>query len=531
MSPAGSRHLDDPALTTPLARSWARKVPGASGAVYGSGLVIIQTGSRLVALDPRYGRRAWSTPSPVMEPSALAFADGVVVTVERTQLIGRDARTGAVRWRTPGDYSQLTLPVATGSRVFVNEIERLSAHDIGTGARRWSIEERSVGTGPPVADSAAVYSGTACGTLMAMDAATGVRRWRQPTDCSGAGGGAPILHRGRLYGDENRVSDAATGALVGTHLGGGRRVLGGDIGVFGVGGGLTARRLSTNRTLWAKRLELASEAPPMGIGSTLYAPSRRGLEALSMETGKREQLLRGPQNATDAKMVTSAPGRVLMASGGWVVAFESVYKPAANGIAAGTVTADLEFGGRTIAEGILGSALRASRPKATVLADSAPFRRYRRVLTVPSDAGGYVSVSSRLQRNTRLRFQVGAVRSNVVRLYVYPRFRSKLRRARNNPNRVRAAVTVTGPRGVRLGRRKVALYIGRVAKRRFDRLGTGRLRTSGRGKARGSVRFNAIRGVRKRDFLLFCIRRSSKLGLGRADVVDRRCGARRMPLR
>jgi hypothetical protein len=74
--------------------------------------------------------------------------------------------------------------------------------------------------------------------------------------------------------------------------------------------------------------------------------------------------------------------------------------------------------------------------------------------------------------------------------------------------------------------RRLVFYFGRARDRRYVRLGSGRMRQAGRGVAKGSVGFRLLRRVRSKDTIAFCVRGLPRLGYGRNDGFQRRCGRR-----
>jgi hypothetical protein len=162
--------------------------------------------------------------------------------------------------------------------------------------------------------------------------------------------------------------------------------------------------------------------------------------------------------------------------------------------------------------------------------DRAPFgRRWRRdgALTMRPD-GGFTGVG-RPQRNTRIRVRVGGVVARAGTVYVYPRVKFRIRGV--SPSHFSIRVRVRGPRGVRLGGRRAVIYLGRRSVKRLYRIASARLRRTGRGRATASVTRRRLRRVGRRDFVVMCVPRQHRLGMGRADVLARRCGARRISFR
>jgi hypothetical protein len=116
-----------------------------------------------------------------------------------------------------------------------------------------------------------------------------------------------------------------------------------------------------------------------------------------------------------------------------------------------------------------------------------------------------------------------------VTVYTYPRFRMHLTRGRGRAiNRIRGTVRLTASRRTHLGGRRVFLYLARVRQRRLSRLGSGRLVTTGPGRTRAIVPFDALRNSGAQDYFLVCVPRQWRLGYGRRDRIARACGRRRV---
>jgi outer membrane protein assembly factor BamB len=110
--------------------------------------------------------------------------------------VGRLTRKWSVKLRTADTCSQFTAPVVAGGRIFVGDRAGISARSIATGAQQWAFDwdEFGDGTRPrlAVAEGLLIAGYHDCGSvsdpnsrLIALDAATGRRRWDVRTPVMG----------------------------------------------------------------------------------------------------------------------------------------------------------------------------------------------------------------------------------------------------------------------------------------------------------------------------------------------------------
>ena len=117
-------------------------------------------------------------------------------------------------------------------------------------------------------------------------------------------------------------------------------------------------------------------------------------------------------------------------------------------------------------------------------------------------------------------------RSPAITIFAYRRTRSHVRRT--SPTRGLLTVTMRGDRRFCVGSRTLAFYFGRAKRHRYELLGRGRMTQTGRGRARGAVRFRLLRHVARHDTIAFCVRGLPQLGYGRNDGFQRHCGRGRI---
>ena len=185
------------------------------GAVSGAPLTGIATGA-VFSVDTTTGAERWSVEAsgPVLAPPAVAH--GLVYARIGAGcggpgfLAAVDVATGRPRWRTGilvGDW-EYAAPVVAGDSVYVVGFDGLVALDAASGSERWrqpaEVRLDNAGlrpVGAPAVAGGTVYVVDLAGTLAALDAATGEERWR--TELPGIGGDSrapgPVTADGIVY--------------------------------------------------------------------------------------------------------------------------------------------------------------------------------------------------------------------------------------------------------------------------------------------------------------------------------------------
>lgn len=211
----------------------ARSDQSGGGLAHGGGRLAVTTGyGEVLALDPASGAVVWRQKIDAPASGAPAVADGLVFAV------GRDGAAWAIRladgrvdWRLPGVPSRTGMIGAAGPAIGDRTVllpfgngEVVAALRAG-GERVWNaqVQGRRVGrghtfvsdiTGDPVIDGATTYIGNQSGRTVAVDSATGSRRWTATEAAYG-----PVVPVGDsvfLVSDEARLVrlDAATGQAI-----------------------------------------------------------------------------------------------------------------------------------------------------------------------------------------------------------------------------------------------------------------------------------------------------------------------------
>ena len=193
------------AFSTGGARLWSQSLtPPADGAddasggglAVGAGRLFVTTGfGTLVALDPATGRELWTQDLDAAVTGAPTVVGDTVYAVSRdSRGWALDAATGRIRWQHSGLPSPAGVDggaaPAIGGRLALfpmNSGELVAAAAEG-GTRLWTapVVGRRLGaayatlddiTGDPVIVGESIYVGNPSGRTVALDAATGERRW------------------------------------------------------------------------------------------------------------------------------------------------------------------------------------------------------------------------------------------------------------------------------------------------------------------------------------------------------------------
>ncbi|BFO14051.1 hypothetical protein SHKM778_04390 [Streptomyces sp. KM77-8] len=150
----------------------------------------------LLAVDTRTGRRIWETPLPARPHASerLHFLSaravgGYLVLVQQSadgdlRLAVHDAQTGKARWNRPLDGERPALSraqLAVDDRYVYPSAGELVALGLADGHEGWRFEGRTPGTrfSPAAVDDGVVYAVEEGRGLIALDAASGTRRWAE----------------------------------------------------------------------------------------------------------------------------------------------------------------------------------------------------------------------------------------------------------------------------------------------------------------------------------------------------------------
>jgi outer membrane protein assembly factor BamB len=172
----------------------------------GDGAVYVAAMEHVYALDAATGATRWTIPIGGILSVSLHADSGVLYLANGDQLDKRDARTGRPLWTVRTEFAKAPTPV--GDRVFVRDMSIVAALAADTGRSVWRYD-----AGGRFDERLAVADGIVCcfnandGTLIALDQATGAKRWSAtvPRVEWGEPKGRPAIGSGAVYvtgGDE-----------------------------------------------------------------------------------------------------------------------------------------------------------------------------------------------------------------------------------------------------------------------------------------------------------------------------------------
>jgi len=214
---------------------------------------------RLRAFDASSGDQLWShdvvdETGRITVPSVPAVADGVVFVAAGETLGAVDAADGSTVWTRSQSDIDVEHIVPASEHTYVVGYETVAALD-DAGEETWTASVDANASAPPARGADALYVGTPDGRLVALDPATGDRRWTERVT--------------RVATDDwsvESVVTAARGAFV--------RLDSGDVCAVD----------ATGSQVWRAGGEYTSLA---GDGTTLYCGTHTGwLRALDAATGE-----------------------------------------------------------------------------------------------------------------------------------------------------------------------------------------------------------------------------------------------------
>lgn len=521
VDPAMSGFFADEELVPPLVERWS--IPILVGNVLAAdGRVYATDGTSAMAFALADGSRLWTT--QLTFPRGTAYDGGLLLVRDSRRLVALDGATGAVRWETElvqEDSFRDGRVAAADGVVYVGDQRGTRALRATDGRELWSAPVPS--RGGAAVDDSHVYTMGSCGQVYATKRGTGEPAWHAESDCTGGGLDFPAVHGGRVWASRGRyvegdghldpeVYDAAAGTPRGEFVG--------ELPVFVDGAAVTSVAGSVRAldpaTLTERWRSEGSLSAPIAIGHDVYGFRDDRLVALSAEDGRELWARRPPGDGSSNQAETAAaPGTLVIAYDERLTAYESYFKPAPRAVALGASSSDVTAGEEVRLIGVLGRELRGVGVR--VRLEGAERRgRFERFRTLRAARDGGFSIAVVVHRNSRFRVQGPGEGSEVVRVYATPRV------ILGRPRRGVTGVSVRTPRTFLAGRTLV-LYRDPGGGRPLARLAAGTLRAEGPGRARTRL---ALRN--RRGDLVFCVRGQLKLGLGRPNALNRRCGARRI---
>ena len=215
---------------------WEIELDGAvvSGITVAQGVVLVGSSDKhLYALDAATGAELWRFPTQGKVWSTPVVAGNLVYfgsldhRVYAVWLTGRQAGTPA--WPTPFETrgAVAATPLVVGDTVYVGSFDRtLYALDAQTGIERWRFKADNWFWSGAVADEDTVYVGSLGGQLYALDAQTGLERW-PPFETDGPILATPLLleqgvlvasDKGQVYLLDRASGQRISSLSVGDHI-------------------------------------------------------------------------------------------------------------------------------------------------------------------------------------------------------------------------------------------------------------------------------------------------------------------------
>jgi eukaryotic-like serine/threonine-protein kinase len=167
-----------------------------SGPAVQGDYVVVLSDKTLIAIDKKTGLKKWeiSTGRDFFGPSILD--DQIFVRHVDGEVRAYALRDGALRWKSKKEGgAETALALSNGAVIYGEEFGNLVALDARTGLEKWRFKTKQYCANPLVA-GATVYSRCKDHFLYAVDAQTGALKWRFDTKGSGR---TPVIANGVLY--------------------------------------------------------------------------------------------------------------------------------------------------------------------------------------------------------------------------------------------------------------------------------------------------------------------------------------------
>ncbi|GAA0939316.1 PQQ-binding-like beta-propeller repeat protein [Nonomuraea longicatena] len=221
----------------------------------GEGRVVLCGYGGTDVLDAATGRRLWRSGERGCTGRPVIGGGAVYVPGQRGIVHALDAATGRHRWSARGDGDV----TPAGKTVYLGTGNRVRALDAASGAERWSTPVGDGAVSATVLSGTAFYARDSAGTLHALDARTGEKRW---TFSPGIVDTFPLAR--------------AT-------------VSGSRLYLVGPGGIVHALDAASGTELWSTRTGGGSVSAPISRGDIVYADGGdNAVHALDSATGARK---------------------------------------------------------------------------------------------------------------------------------------------------------------------------------------------------------------------------------------------------
>lgn len=532
-------------LFAPLKLRWSKHLGGgvvgapiiADGRVFAS--TTRDTGTRtLRAFELESGKELWSKPVSSGVPW-LAYADGRLFAPAGNGVAALNPADGAQIWTAAIDDAPDTNAVVAAAGLLFLPTRGVVALDAANGQQRWRTGEYS--TGLAYSDGR-VFVTRGCDEAYALRADNGQQIWRVSGDRCGYGYSIPSVHGGRVYrSGVAAIRSAADGAVVAngfpfTISAAFREdnayvaTQDGIQALPGLGG--SPRWSYGTRKEWGtSELEMRRSSPVVTQHSVFALSPKGRLVVLDRATGalRESGTLKGTSgtyNGLGEEWQTSlaaAQGSLAVPVREWLHVLGSALAPPPDGADLFAYNPFPVFGKRVSLAAAAGRNVRSQEIQ--LQHDRFPFDRWSDGARKAPRAEGVAEFTFTPTRNTRFRARLasGAL-SREVTAWVYPAV--NFRFASAGPRNARVNFSVRGPSDIRLGGRRIFLYLNRAKTTRLTRLASATLRGTGRGRARASGIFRRLNRLGRKDYFYYCIKGIESQGFGVKDRFAKTCGAR-----
>jgi outer membrane protein assembly factor BamB len=216
--------IADAGLSAPLTQAWSVALPHTlSYPLVAEGMVFVESGNTLYALNQATGSTIWSHPTGRSGPG-IAYDRGQVFVVNGSGLLSAfDAVTGALAWSQdlPGQWSFSSPPTASNGIVYTG--------GAGSGGTLYAVRESdgnllwtgSVANGDassPAVTANGVYVDYACQQDYDFDPLAGTLIWHHTSYCEGGGGTTPVVANGHVL-DRDSIGNVSLSAATGAEEG------------------------------------------------------------------------------------------------------------------------------------------------------------------------------------------------------------------------------------------------------------------------------------------------------------------------
>lgn len=555
-NPSQTGEASEDSVYGPLKLVWTKSFPRmVNQPLIADGRVLVNAptsedgyGSTIHALDPATGHEEWATSfEHTYFTSKIAYDSGVVVA--RSPSYGGatrsfDVDTGELLWEhiPESDISSGTV-VADGGVAYISSglssIGRgfVTALRIEDGEVLWQSSRPGIDAGDDAMialDADAVYVADECGGAVAFSRSSGAVVWSRfvPSQNRNCFGEDVMVHDGVVHAGTGHTYDAETGEP-GPVLADKVNAATGGIGISGIGSKTSAFSLDGGEFLWTTpEKQIDDIVEPLVVAGHVYTARSWYFDdssVLSVHEPRTGDLVYrtdlpypGYRQGGGGKAgLAAGAGRLFLARGTTLMAFEPSLRPPANGLDLVVDHPDVLIDDHVTAWAGMGEKVSAPGKRVTFDTDVFPFGKPRRLAQKETDRNGTARVDYRLQKNTRFFARSTEGPKVTAVAFAYPRINLYLFEAGANALKAKTVVARL-PRRVAGGRRVYAYY-GHGGKR-FEREGSDVLRVRASGSAVASPRVTPPRSVGASDVIAVCVEALPQSGYGRNQGLAGSCG-------